>query len=98
MGMELALLVLFVVFACSVLLVSSALLGKSNLNDRRDEMVLRGQVDMFAEQLLDGGTDDSTEFVVAQNTEAGLVITDTEGKTLLTVTLNGGKVTGWVYG
>lgn len=55
MGMELALLVLFVVFACSILLVSAAMLGKSNLNDRKDRMVERFTLDRLAEQAMSEG-------------------------------------------
>ena len=102
MGMELALLVLFVVFACSVLLVSSALLGKSNLNDRRDEMVLRGQVDMLAEQALENdGSAENGEYVA---TLSGNILTVTdkpadpaETKILLTVTLDGDRIVSWEY-
>ena len=102
MGMELALLVLFAVFACSVLLVSSALLGKSNLNDRRDEMVLRGQVDMLAEQALENhGSAENGEYVA---TLSGNILTVTdkpadpaETKILLTVTLDGNRIVSWEY-
>jgi hypothetical protein len=52
MGMELALLVLFVVFACSILLVSAAMLGTSNLNDRKDRMAQRFTLDRLAEQAM----------------------------------------------
>ena len=97
MGMELALLVLFVVFACSILLVSSALLGKSNLNDRRDEMIRRAEVDMFAEHILDGGEDQNGKFDVSTNNATTLVIADAEGNTLLTVSKSNGIITGWVY-
>ena len=54
MGMELALLVLFVVFACTVLLVSSALIGKSNMNDQKDELQEKLLIDELAEGFLSG--------------------------------------------
>jgi hypothetical protein len=62
MGMELALLVLFVVFACSTLLVSVALLGKDNIV--RQETQLRQQlaVDRLAEDILAGKTPDGNVF------------------------------------
>ena len=102
MGMELALLVLFVVFACSVLLVSSALLGKSNLNDRRDEMVLRGQVDMLAEQALENRSSAENGEYVATLSGNILTVTDkpadpAETKILLTVTLDGDRIVSWEY-
>ena len=97
MGMELALLVLFVVFACSILLVSSALLGKSNLNDRRDDMITRFRLDQFAESAMaEDGIQENETYREVQTPE-GLEITDAEGNVLLTVTLDGGKITGWVY-
>ena len=66
MGMELALLVLFVVFACSILLVSSAMLGKSNLNDRKDQMIERFALDMLAEKAWAGQTIESEDYAVYQ--------------------------------
>lgn len=97
MGMELALLVLFVVFACSILLVSSALLGKSNLNDRRDEMTARFRLDQFAETALADGVQENESYKEVPTAE-GMEITDAEGNLLLTVTWDADKkITGWVY-
>lgn len=64
MGMELALLVLFVVFACSLLMVSSALLGKGNLEDRKEQMIQRFTLDQLAEQALRGDTIENDDYAV----------------------------------
>ena len=70
MGMELALLVLFVVFACSILLVSTAMLGRSNLNNRQEQMAQRFELDQFAEQnfsLPVGGTATGVKYNAKRN-------------------------------
>lgn len=99
MGMELALLVLFVVMACSILLVSSAMLGKSNLNDRKDDLTARMALDRVAEQALAGGIYENENYgITRDDTNNTLVITDADGNTL-TVTWDGNnKITGWKYG
>ena len=56
MGMELALLVLLVVFACSVLLVSSALTGSDYLLEKKEDFVQQMTVDQLAEDYLQNGT------------------------------------------
>ena len=99
MGMELALLVLFVVFACSILLVNSAMLGKSNLNERQDKMAQRFELDMFAEQNLTlpvGETHIGGEYD-AKRIGDRLVIFDKEGQVVLTVYLSGNTITAWAY-
>lgn len=63
-GTELALLVLLVVIACSILLVSSAMLGKSNLNDHKDQMLERMALDQIAEQIIAGQTVNHEDYVV----------------------------------
>lgn len=50
MGMELALLVLLVVFGCSTLLVSSAMIGKSNMTRQEENLAQRTELDQIAEQ------------------------------------------------
>ena len=52
LGMELALLVLLVTFACSTLLVSSALLGKETLVTKESAVLERIALDEFAERVL----------------------------------------------
>lgn len=97
MGMELALLVLFVVFACSVLLVSSAMLGKSNLNDRKDKMAERLGLDAYAEQVLSGQEPEDETYEYEKMTNA-LVIKDRQsGQEKLRVIWNDGKITKWQY-
>lgn len=102
MGMELALLVLFVVFACSILLVSSAMLGKSNLNDRQDNMARRFELDMFAEAVLKAGDTydaeaDAYDYEYAWSADKKILTIGKDGNTLLTITVVNNKVTSWVY-
>ena len=104
MGMELALLVLFVVFACSILLVSSAMLGKRNLNDRKDQMIERFALDMLAEKALAEPSAENrnfeNEYYKVTCVDNTLVITDKESSQVkLTVTWDGSnKITAWEYG
>lgn len=56
-GMELALLVLLVVFACSTLLVSSALMGKNNLKTQEQRIAL----DELAERIMKKDTTVKTD-------------------------------------
>ena len=101
MGIELALLVLFVVFACSTLLVSSAMLGKSNLNDRKDAMIQRMELDRFAEEVLatDSFTDNNENYDHSwSDDKKTLTVTEQgSGTPVLTVTVEGGKIASWVY-
>jgi len=60
--MELALLVLFVVFACSTLLVSAALLGKDNMVSQEAQLRQKLKVDQLAESILTGDTPDAAAF------------------------------------
>ena len=96
MGMELALLVLFVVFACSILLVSSAILGQGNLTRRKDTLTERLALDMVAEQAMKGQTVTNENYAVTREDNT-LVVTDKDGQTKLTVTWENGKITGWDY-
>ena len=104
MGMELALLVLFVVMACSILLVSSAMVGKSNLNDRKDQLLQRAQVDMFAEDVLavvakgDTYVDENENYDLNWSDDNTVLTISQDGETLLTVTVVDNKVVSWVYG
>lgn len=127
-GMELALMVLLIVTACSLLMVSTALVARDGLLNRGERVTSRLLLDQLAEYTIKG-TQDSLEeedsrfsgYVVYKKGEADpvfgtntditapeltgtqiLIITDTEGKILLTVeTIDGtntGKITGWIYG
>ena len=71
MGMELALLVLFTVVACSILLVSTSMLGKSNLNDRKAELTERFALDRLAEQVMDNQPYDNDNYVVYRRDNSG---------------------------
>ena len=85
LGMELALLVLLVVFACSTLLVTSALIGKGNIQQKELELTTRIALDRMAEEYIAANPDD-LEFTVE----------DENGNTL-TVSHSGGIITEWKY-
>lgn len=102
MGMELALLVLLVVFACSTLLVSSALMGKDSIKKKEAELRLELELDAIAEaRMADGDYELDDELKKKYGLEEitdGFEITDTSGKVLLTVKKNGeGKIAEWRY-
>lgn len=52
LGMELAMLVLLVVFACSTLLVTSALVGRDTLLDEKEKLETRLELDELADNFL----------------------------------------------
>ncbi len=97
--MELALLVLLVVLACSILLVTSALTGKEHLQAQEQKMRQQLVLDEMAQQILSGITPTDAKFSDFQysNTATTLVITDKDGNPLLSVTTDGSKITGWKY-
>ena len=106
LGMELALLVLLVTFACSTLLVSSALMGRDTLNAREADLKQQLLLDELAERVLDGQTSlaEDARFAAYAYAEAQegdvrvLTITDKAGQTLLTVKVDGeNKITEWMY-
>ena len=99
MGIELALLVLFVIFASSTLLLSSAMLGKENLAQRKEQMLQRIQLDQFAEEALANQVDNNETYDCFWSEDKKiLTITDQSGNVLLTVTLDNGKINQWQYG
>lgn len=78
MGMELALLVLLVVFACSILLVSSALIGKENLQTKEFELTHHILLDELAEKVL--AVEDGDYSEIAEDLRyAGLVVYEKKG-------------------
>ena len=60
--MELALLVLFVVFACGTLLVSTALIGRDNMVSQEAQLRQKLTLDRLAESILAGDTPDAATF------------------------------------
>ena len=60
--MELALLVLFVVFACSTLLVSTALIEKDNMKQQQTQLKQQLALEQLAEEILAGTTPDGTKY------------------------------------
>ena len=97
-GMELALLVLFVIFASSTLLLSSAMLGKKNMAQRKEQMIQRFELDQFAEEALANKEDNNEnyDYFWSEDNKV-LTITDQNSKVLLTVTLDDGKINQWKY-
>ncbi len=85
LGMELALLVLLVVFACSTLLVTSALIGKGNIQQKELELTTRLNLDQMAE-----------EYIADHPTASPFTVEDEHGNTL-TVSHSGGVITEWKY-
>lgn len=97
MGMELALLVLFVVFACSVLLVSSAMVGKDNLNARKEQMLQRIELERIVKQAqAERGKTEIDNYSLNWDGDI-LTISDKEENVLLTVTITDDKITYWQY-
>ena len=98
-GMELALLVLFVVFACSTLLVTSALRGKQDLQRQESRMVQRLQLDQLAEQAIkDPDVTHESYAIVRDDITNTITITDDKGTALLTVSWDdAGVITQWQY-
>ena len=97
MGMELALLVLFVVMACSILLVSSAMVGKDNLNDRKEQMLQRIELEQIVKQAQAERSKTEIDNYSLKWDEDTLTISDKEENVLLTVTITGDKITYWQY-
>lgn len=96
-GMELALLVLFVVFACSTLLVTSALQGKQRLQQQESRMVQRLEVEQVAQQAMqDAAFTHENYDIVREN--SGMIIKNKQEAVLLTVSWDANRViTQWQY-
>ncbi len=99
MGMELALLVLLAVFACSTLLVTSAMYGKDTLMREETQVVTRLKLDELAEKALKQSGTHTTEYqdYTVVKTNSSITVKDTTGNILLVVEYSGGKITAWDY-
>ena len=99
MGMELALLVLLAVFACSTLLVSSAVFGKSALMREEAEVFARLELDELAENALRRSGAYTAEYAdyTVEKTASKIFVKDKSDKVLLEVTYMDGKITAWDY-
>lgn len=124
-GMELALMVLLIVAACSLLMVSTALVARDGLLNRGERVTSRLALDQLAEYALATNSterlgtieEDDPRFsgLAVYDTNGKifgegpatappfdgteiLIITDADGKILLTVEATDGKITGWIYG
>lgn len=127
-GMELALMVLLIVTACSLLMVSTALVARDGLLNRGERVTSRLLLDQLAEYTIKGTQgslkedprfsgyyvyekdgdvwkgvfNNESETLTDMESAILIIITDTEGKILLTVKTsdgtNAGKITGWIYG
>ena len=109
-GIELALLVLLVVFGCSILLVSSAVYGQNALIQKERETLEHIKVAQVAEEILNAKDDES--FVEAAKDKysdaydirlesneniISLEIYQKSGDLLLSVTIDNDTVTKWSY-
>ena len=109
LGMELALLVLLVTFACSTLLVSSALLGKDALNTKESAVLERLALDEFAEWVLasdpevavtapDGGRLDGFAYAWSDDGTTLTVMRESApAEPILTVRRDGQTIIEWIY-
>ena len=99
MGMELALLVLLAVFACSTLLVSSAMFGKDALMREQEQVITRLALDELAEKALKQSGTHTAEYedYTVVKTNSSITVKDTSGNILLVVEYSGGKITAWEY-
>lgn len=109
LGMELALLVLLVTFACSTLLVSSALLGKDTLNAKEEAVLERIALDEFAERVLaadpevavtapDGSRLDGFAYDWSDDGTTLTVMRESAlAEPILTVRRDGQTITEWIY-
>lgn len=99
MGMELALLVLLAVFACSTLLVTSAMYGKDTLMWEETQVVTRLKLDELAEKALKQSGTHTTEYqdYTVVKTNSSITVKDTTGNILLVAEYSGGKITAWDY-
>lgn len=96
MGMELALLVLLAVFACSTLLVSSAMFGKNTLMREEKQVITRLALDELAEKALAGKLPEDTGDCTVEQTTDGWVINDTNGNSL-EVKIKNNVIIAWEY-
>ena len=96
MGMELALLVLLAVFACSTLLVSSAMFGKNTLMREEKQVITRLALDELAEKALAGKLPEDTGDYTVEQTTDGWVINDTNGNSL-EVKIKNNVIIAWEY-
>ena len=110
MGIELALIVLLVVFGCSILLVSSAVHGQNALVQQEKETLEHIKVDQIAEEIL-CAKDDTSAVEAAKDKYSdaydirlesneniiSLEIYKKSGDLLLTVTIDNDTVTNWSY-
>ena len=96
-AMEMAILVMFVVLALSVILVSNATLQKKNMDSSLEgidnlELSSAGEQYLADKTELDGYEYDNTE----DNGESIIIITRQETGAKLTITIEEDKITSWV--
>lgn len=90
-------MVLLAVFACSTLLVSSAMFGKDALMREQEQVITRLALDELAEKALaDKLPADTGDYTVVKN-NSSITVKDTSGNILLIVKYSGGKITAWEY-
>lgn len=90
-------MVLLAVFACSTLLVSSAMFGKDALMREQEQVMTRLALDELAEKALAGKLPADTGDYTVEKTNSSITVKDTSGNILLVVEYSGGKITAWEY-
>ena len=108
LGMELAIMVLLVVFGCSLLMVSSAMWAGNHLSTKEEQTMQRLEIDEYAElvlaKVLLNKTFDATRFSGYSYSGDGvnepLAINHNEKTVLeitLEITLEDSKIKSWTY-
>ena len=104
LGIEIALLVLLAAVALSALLVSSAMLERNSLKDRKAETLERLALDQIGEKYLAGkivlNVGETTEYngyKVTVKETGWMQVSAIDDELKLVVKTDGGKVTEWSY-
>lgn len=97
---ELVLFVMTVIFLLSALLVSMSVIAFKHKERTLETLTERAFIDQLAESYIADNTVtvdtlDGTEYTVG--TENGQIVVKRGEKVVLTVTLDGGKITSWDY-
>lgn len=103
LGIEIALLVMLVTTAMCILLVSTALLEKENIDTRSAEVTERLALDQIGQDFLNGKITsadvgkDYRGYKIETCDAKNLHVHTPDGALKLTVIINGDKITQWSY-
>lgn len=103
LGMELAMMVLLVVFGCSLTMISSAMWARNHLTAKEEQTMQRLEIDEYAELVLSKGSGGLTEeekarFPDYSNNWDGETVEITYGsETVLEITLENNTIKSWTY-